>query len=170
MSAGSPRSMGRRQGGFTLIELIAAFVIFALGFGILLQILGDAMRSTRQAQQATQAALYAQSLLDAQGIGVPLKEGSSSGDFDDTYHWQLNVLRYQPQAVAGATMAPAMATPGRPELFQLELVVSWGNQYLQHHARFATLRSMLPRPGAEQPGSIPPGNNPPQSGLPGGFG
>ena len=47
MSAGSPRSMGRRQGGFTLIELIAAFVIFALGFGILLQILGDAMRSTR---------------------------------------------------------------------------------------------------------------------------
>lgn len=153
-----------RQSGFTLIELIAAFVIFAIGFGVLLEVLGDSMRTTRQAQQATQAALYAQSLLDVQGIGEPLQEGGSSGDFDDTYHWQLNVVRFQPQvATAGSTLAPALPTPGQPELYQLELVVSWGNQYLQHHARFVTLRSMTPK----QPGS---NGNKPQSGLPPGFG
>jgi prepilin-type N-terminal cleavage/methylation domain-containing protein len=36
----------RRSAGFTLIELIAAFVIFALGFGILMQILGGALHTT----------------------------------------------------------------------------------------------------------------------------
>jgi len=149
------------QGGFTLIELIAAFVIFALGFGILMQILGGALRTTRQSAEATQAALYAQSLLDVQGIGQPLKEGSGSGDFDGTYHWQLNIQRYQPQAVPGSTMVQAMAAPGQPQLFQLELIVSWGNQYLQHHARFVTLREMAPPQ---------PGGNQPQSGLPPGFG
>jgi len=147
VSARLPNAMARQQGGFTLIELIAAFVIFAIGFGVLLEVLGDSMRTTRQAQQATQAALYAQSLLDVQGIGQPLQEGGSSGDFDDTYHWQLNVVRFQPQiATAGSTLAQAMPTPGQPELFQLELVVSWGNQYLQHHARFVTLRSMAQKP------------------------
>lgn len=147
MSMRIPHATARQQGGFTLIELIAAFVIFAIGFGVLLEVLGDSMRTTRQAQQATQAALYAQSLLDVQGIGQPLQEGGSSGDFDDTYHWQLNVVRYQPQvASAGGTMAPPIATPGQPELFQLELVVSWGNEYLQHHARFVTLRSMAQKP------------------------
>jgi general secretion pathway protein I len=146
--------------GFTLVELIAAFVIFALGFGVLMQILGGALRTTRQSADATQAALYAQSLLDIQGIGEPLKEGGSSGDFDNTYHWQLNVQRYQIQATPGSTMAPAMATPGKPELFQLELVVSWGNQYLRHHARFVTLRSMMP----------PRNGNQPSNGLPAGFG
>lgn len=148
----------RRQGGFTLVELIAAFVVFALGFGVLMQILGGSLHTTRQSAEATQAALYAQSLLDIQGIGEPLKEGGSSGDFDDRYHWQLNVTRYQIQSSAGATLAPAMAAPGQPELFQLELVVSWGNQYLQHHARFVTLRSMTPpRAGNGLAPSQPPG-------------
>ena len=160
MKLRSRNAVPRRQGGFTLIELISAFVIFALGFSILMKTLSDAIHTTRQAQEATQAALYAHSLLDIQGIGQPLKEGGSSGDFDDTYHWQLNVQRYQLQATPGSTLAPAMPAPGQPELFQLELVVSWGNQYLQHHARFITLRSMMP----------PRNGNPPSNGLPPGFG
>lgn len=148
----------QKSGGFTLVELIAAFVVFALGFGVLMQILGGSLHTTRQSAEATQAALYAQSLLDIQGIGEPLKEGGSNGDFDETYHWQLNVSRYQIQTTAGSTLAPAMAAPGQPELFQLELVVSWGNQYLQHHARFVTLRSMTPpRAGGRMPPSQPPG-------------
>ena len=164
-------ALPRRQHGFTLIELIAAFVIFALGFGVMLQILGDSIRTTRQAQQSTQAALYAQSLLDAQGVGEALKEGASSGDFDDTYHWQLNVVRYQPQVTAGSGMSPAMATPGQPELFQLELTVSWGGQYLQHHARFSTLRSMLPQqPGSNGNFNPIPQPQPTQPNLPAGFG
>jgi general secretion pathway protein I len=141
-------AVASRQQGLTLIELIAAFVIFALCFGILLRILGDAIRSTREAQEETQAALYAQSLLDVQGVGEPLQEGSASGDFDDTYHWQLNVQRYQIGQTAGSALNPALAAGGQPLMFQIEVVVSWGNEYLQHHARFVTLRSMLP----QQPG------------------
>jgi len=158
MNKRSRNIVPRRQAGFTLVELIAAFVIFALGFGVLMQILGGALRTTRQSAEATQAALYAQSLLDIQGIGEPLKEGGSSGDFDNTYHWQLSVQRYQLQATPGSTLAPAMAAPGQAELFQLELVVSWGNQYLQHHARFVTLRSMMPpRNGNQLSNGLPPG-------------
>lgn len=149
-----------KSGGFTLIELIAAFVIFALGFGILLQILGGALHTTRQSAEYTQAALWAQSMLDIQGIGEPLREGSSSGQFDDTYTWQFNVNRYQPVPATSNNMAllnPAQAgagnaiTPGQPDLFQLELIVSWGNRYLTHNARFVTLRTMgPPQPGIQQ--------------------
>ncbi|HEY8010266.1 MAG TPA: prepilin-type N-terminal cleavage/methylation domain-containing protein [Rudaea sp.] len=154
-----------KSGGFTLIELIAAFVIFALGFGILLQILGSALHTTRQSAEYTKAALWAQSLLDVQGIGEPLKEGGSSGQFDDTYGWQLNVTRYQPQAVAGATQvgnpgALVAVAPGQPEIFQLELIVSWGNAYLTHHARFVTLRVMGPTAPGNAPGNLPIGSIP----------
>jgi len=143
----------RHSAGFTLIELIAAFVIFALGFGILMQILGGALHTTKQSAEYTQAALYAQSLLDVQGVGEPLEEGGRSGQFDENFSWQLNVSKYQPipvtsnNTVLQAGPSP-ITTPGGIELFQLELVVNWGNQYLMHHARFVTLRAMGPtRPG-----------------------
>lgn len=142
----------RRSRGFTLIELIAAFVIFALGFGVLLQILGGALHTTRQSADYTRAALWAQSLLDVQGVGEPLKEGGSSGRFDSEFSWQLNIGKYQPVPVtSNNAVLPGMAqgsvsitTPGQVELYQLELVVSWGNQYLMHNARFVTLRAMGP--------------------------
>jgi general secretion pathway protein I len=148
--------------GFTLIELVAAFVIFALGFGILLQIVGSALHTTAQSAEYSRAAMWAQSLLDTQGIGEPLREGSASGQFDNRYSWQLNVSRYDPPP-AQSTVA-TLTTPdanglitavAKPlDLFQLDLDVSWGSQYLTHHARFSTVRAMNPQ--IEAGNDIPP--------------
>ena len=55
----------RRQAGFTLIEIVVAFSILAVGLGIAMQIATGAMRQSRSAADYTEAALYAQSLLDA---------------------------------------------------------------------------------------------------------
>ena len=158
-------SVFQKSGGFTLIELVAAFVIFAVGFGVLLQILTGSLRTTAQSADYSKAAMWAQSLLDTQGIGEPLQEGSSSGRFDDRYSWQLNVARYEPPPVATTvqtlTTADAnglITTPVTPlDLFQLELVVSWGNVYLTHQARFTTVRAMNPplQAGNTIPGAPP---------------
>jgi len=152
----------QKSGGFTLIELVAAFVIFAIGFGVLLQILTGSLRTTAQSADYSKAAMWAQSLLDTQGIGEPLSEGSSSGRFDDRYSWQLNIARYDPPPVATTVQTPLtsdanglITTPVTPlDLFQLELVVSWGNVYLTHHARFTTVRVM--NPPLQAGNTIPP--------------
>jgi len=145
--------MPPRQQGFTLVELVAAFVIFAIGFGVLLQILSTCLHTTAQASDYTRVALWAQSLLDTQGIGDALQEGSSSGKFDDRYRWQLNVQKMPPPEEPVAQTAPAAGNPDMPQadatpvgpngidLYQLELVVSWGGYYLTHNARFVTLRA-----------------------------
>jgi len=153
-----------KAAGFTLIELIAAFVIFALGFGVLLQVLGDSLRATTQSVDNSKAEMWAQSVLDAQGIGEPLREGRSSGRFDDRYSWDLNVVKYDPPPVQttvapiGSANANGMITSPVPtlDLFQLELVVSWGNQFLMHHARFSTVRVMNPPQIAGGNAPMPP--------------
>lgn len=146
-------SLPSRQQGFTLIELVAAFVIFAIGFGVLLQILSTCLHTTAQAADYTRAALWAQSLLDTQGVGEPVRAGDSSGNFDDMYRWHLQVTQLSPQELvpvastvpqAGNTnAAPVQTTPVAPsmDMFRLQLDVSWGSLYLQHNARFVTLRA-----------------------------
>jgi general secretion pathway protein I len=139
------------QRGFTLIELVAAFAIFAIGFGILLQILSTCLHTTSQAADYTRAALWAQSLIDIQGVGEPLQEGSSSGRFDDRFTWQMNVVKMQPpeEPQTGGVMpgnqnqqGAQVTTVGNTiDLYQLELVVSWGTFYMNHNARFVTLRA-----------------------------
>jgi general secretion pathway protein I len=157
-----PTPIPRKSGGFTLIELVAAFVIFALGFGVLLQILGGALHTTAQSVDYSKAAMWAQTILDTQGIGEPLQEGTSSGRFDDQFGWELRVSKYDPPpaqttvAPIGSADANGMITPAAPalDLFQLDLVVSWGNRFLMHRAQFATVRVMNP-PQVAGNGAIP---------------
>ncbi|HEY7871639.1 MAG TPA: prepilin-type N-terminal cleavage/methylation domain-containing protein [Rudaea sp.] len=157
--------MPQRQRGFTLIELVAAFVIFAIGFGVLLQILSTCLHTTAQAADYTRAALWAQSLLDVQGVGEPVKDGDFSGAFDDKYRWHLQVARIPPQDIAPVASAvpaagntgaaPVSMTPVAPsiDLYKLQLDVTWGSIYLQHDARFVTLRAQ--NPDIAQAGQVP---------------
>jgi len=141
----------RRSGGFTLVELVAAFVIFALGFGVLLQILSTCLHTTTQSADYTRSALWAQSLLDTQGVGETLQEGSFTGQFDDRYRWQLNVARIQPPEQpqmpggmpgnASGPQAQVTTLGNNIDLYQLELIVSWSSFYMTHNARFTTLRA-----------------------------
>src|SRR5690348_14375364 len=108
----TPIRMPPRQRGFTLVELVAAFVIFALGFGVLLQILSSCLHTTAQSADYTRAALWAQSLLDPLGVGEPLREGGASGRFDDKYRWQLSIAKIDPPEPLPSLGAAAAAQPG----------------------------------------------------------
>ena len=86
----------RRQRGFSLIEVIAAFLIFALGFGVLLEILTGSLRIAHRSENYTQATLWAESLLDQVGVGEILEEGEESGSFNEDYRWSMVITQVDP--------------------------------------------------------------------------
>lgn len=113
----------RRQRGFTLLEVIVAFALLALALTLLLGSLSGASRQVRQADDASRAALYAQSLLAQVGVGETLQPGRREGDFENgRYHWQLEVAPYQDPA----RLDSPVQDPSAPELLQLRLVTRWG--------------------------------------------
>lgn len=124
-------SRSRSQRGYTLIEVIVAFALLALGLTLLLGTLSGATRQVRQAADSGRAALHAQSLLDELDMDAPLQAQQREGEFEDgTYRWRLDVRPWREPASdadADAAVAPATATAQGPRLMELELQVEWGD-------------------------------------------
>lgn len=132
------------QGGFSLLEIIAAIAVLAIAFAALMQVAGSSLSLTARANERTQAALRARTLLDGAFVMEPLRAGSTEGRFDDTYRWRLDVSPWQAPGVA------ANADNGTANvLYRLDLDVTWGKGNDERHARFSTLRLGAP------PGSTP---------------
>lgn len=138
LAASRHRRPLRTQQGFTLLEILAAFVIFALVFAGVLQALSGSLRNTVRSADYTQATLWAQSKLDMVGIDPPLEEGRDSGRFDDKFSWEIDIQAHMlddsdivdPEQIG-------------VDLFKVELIVFWGEQPRQRRAVFTTLRSAL---------------------------
>lgn len=137
------RDAGRAAArGFTLIEVVAAFAILALGLTLTMQIASGGMRQARQAADYTEAALLAQSLLDTSGVGERIKLGETRGEWQGGFRWTLNVAPFAGEAGAVPSATQQLLAP--VELLELDLQVSWERGGKTREARYRTLRAMMP--------------------------
>lgn len=124
--------MNRRARGFSLLEVVAATLLLAIAFTALLKVAGGAIELTRNADDHSQAALWARSLLDTVDVTTPLPPGRSEGRFDDNYRWRLLVTPWSPSTVPGQ--------PAPMRMLKLDLDVIWGPPRHERSAHFSTLR------------------------------
>ncbi len=131
----------RRQRGFTLIEVVVAFVLLALALTLLLGTLSRSARAVRLSVDETRAVLHAQSLLDQTGVGESLQPGALEGEFEQgRYRWALRIEPYiDPQRPRNAPFEPSAA-----RLLQLALTVEWGEGGPRQRLQLTTLRLVQP--------------------------
>jgi len=127
--------------GFTLLEVMLAFVVFALSFATVLEIMAGSMRSVRRASDDTEAALVAQSLIELVGTEIPLEEGEFSGISLDRYQWRLGISLYAFSAQDVHTQE--LAEMSGIELYRVDLDIDWASGRRQRDLHFSTIRSIL---------------------------
>lgn len=107
--------------GFSLMEVLIAFVILALSLGVMMQIFSGGLRNAGIVDDYGFALSVAESRLAAMGVETPLEEGSERGEVDRKFLWQMDVRPYMTEMdSAGKSLPPY-------KLYQVQVEVSWHN-------------------------------------------
>jgi len=131
----------QRSRGFTLLEVMLAFVIFALSFATVLEIMAGSMRSVRRASDDTEVALFAQSIIDLVGTEIAVEEGEYSGTGMDRFNWRLGIYLYETSEEDMHTQE--LADMSGIELYLVELDLDWESGRRQRELHLSTIRSVL---------------------------
>ncbi len=131
----------RTERGFTLLEVMVAFVIASLALAVLLPGAFDGLRSARIAGRYEEAVARARSHLASLDSRVMrLTPGVQQGDDGNGFRWQSRVA---PIATTIATTSDPNALPGaiatKATLYAVSVTVSWAG----HGVRLDTERVAL---------------------------
>ena len=130
-----------RDRGFTLLEVLLAFLVFALSFAAVLEILSGSIRNTVRAREYTEAALIAQSVMGQVGLDIPLESGGGGSGESGNYNWELTVENYE--ASSDTEHSVQLAELTGIELLEVELVISTGQASRERSYEFSTVKALL---------------------------
>ncbi|NVN13111.1 type II secretion system protein [Nguyenibacter vanlangensis] len=130
-----------RQDGFTLIEVLVAFVIAMLALGVAYRGMLDGIAATQLSNRMQEAVSRAQSHLAAVGHGMQIGPLEQDGDDGSDFHWHVRIAPEQ--------ATPSSAAPGLV-LYQVQVTESWPDPATESGQRSVMLRTR--RLGIRAPG------------------
>jgi general secretion pathway protein I len=139
--------MRNQASGFSLLEVLVAFVIVALVGTALFQLFGGALNNVSVADEYSRGVLLAESRLAAAAVeAAPLREGGDQGSTEDgKYSWTTKIEPYLgPGTTADQERIGQLAAV---RLWRVSVTVSWpGTLGNQRSLSLATVRLTTKQP------------------------
>lgn len=127
--------------GFTLLEVMVALAILALGLVTVLELFAGSARLGVKASRHTKAAIYAQNEMNRLFAQPTLAEGEESGELPDGYFWRARVQEIHPGDVQTRGDPQQHNPTDRLHLYTLEVTISWHEHGRQQTFTLRSLRT-----------------------------
>lgn len=132
--------------GFTLIEVLVAFMILTLSLSVLFRIFSGGLTNVTVAGDYAQAVLVAESQLAVVGRSEPLLVGQVYGESGERFRWRRTIENYMPWEDDTALTAPVSVSG-----YHVSIEVSWTHNGRDQQITLNSLR-VKKRPLGEGPG------------------
>lgn len=123
--------------GFSLLEVLVAFVVMGLVVGVILQLFGSSMRGVALSDEYSFAVQVAESRLAAVGNEIEVEDGSVSGEEKGSgYRWEV-----QMEALDAANLSEKLEKVQLPlQLYRVEVAVTWQGDGKPRELHLSSLR------------------------------
>ena len=135
--------MRAREPGFTLIEVLVAFMVLALSLTVLLRIFSGGLGNIALASDYSQALLVAETQMANTGVSEPLIAGITEGEWDKHFRWQRIIQPYSPWEDEPNPAPPVAA-------FHVQVRVEWRHKGSTREISLSSLRLLKQPPGERQ--------------------
>ena len=127
----------RSEKGFTLLEVVVALAILGITLTVIIELFAGGLRLARTSKEYTKAISYAHTKMEDIGSRQNIEEGVSEGEFDDVYHWrvEMNKVNLLPIERPWEVKPPV-------ELFQVRVEVLWKSGSKERSARIESYRTV----------------------------
>jgi general secretion pathway protein I len=116
MPAPREHPIREQDAGFTLIEVLVAFIIAMLALAVVYEGMQGGIEATQVANRTEEALSRARSHLAAVGHGMRIVPLAQDGDDGSGFRWQIRIV---PELAATSGLAPSMV------LYQVQVTESW---------------------------------------------
>jgi general secretion pathway protein I len=122
-----------KAGGFTLIEVLVAFMILIISLSVLFRIFSGGLRNIALSGDYARALLVAEAQLAAAGVSKPLAEGETFGESGEHYRWRLWVERHIPWEDGEHRSGSVLA-------YRVTVEVDWDQGLRKHQINLSSIR------------------------------
>jgi len=109
-----------RQRGFTLIEVVVAFVLLTVVLVTAFEVFSAGLARAGELEDRSEALMIAQSQLAAAGVEQPLRDGETQGESEDRrFRWTTRITH------TDEGLQPGKPAPSAYALYRIDVLVTW---------------------------------------------
>ncbi|MCF6281957.1 MAG: prepilin-type N-terminal cleavage/methylation domain-containing protein [Candidatus Polarisedimenticolaceae bacterium] len=138
------RQLSKNQTGFSLLEVLVAFVILSLVLTMVFRLISGTLGNVSTVDGYTRALILAESTMARLGSEIPLEVGENHGDEGDNFSWSLSITPFEDSSETVALNPPDQ----QAMLYQAVVLVNWKQGSKRHSLQLDTLRVSEERPNA----------------------
>ena len=119
------------------MEVVVALAILGIGLMVIIELFSGGLRLARASVEYTKAVNYGRMKLAEIALKDTVEEGSTEGEFDETYRWQMGVKKVDVLYLEEKTDYKPPA-----ELYQIQVNVIWKSGFKEKSTRIETYKTV----------------------------
>jgi prepilin-type N-terminal cleavage/methylation domain-containing protein len=117
-----PGALWSRGEGFTLLEVLVALVVLAVGAAVTMSVLSGSLGNIRKVQLRTRVMGYAQNIMESALYRQELREPATyTENLEEGYSYVLQIEEYEPEIETESTFTTSVEMPIRLLSYRVEM-------------------------------------------------